>query len=149
MKRMITLALVSILSASCQAQQHPGAEEFAARAAAEIQLDQQEILALLHDARFKQSIVDAISRPAEAKPWYEYRPIFVTDKRTRGGVEFWRKHEDLVRKVGHVIRVPSTIDMLQPLLTVIPLQLLAYRIAVLRGCDVDQPRNLAKSVTVE
>jgi membrane-bound lytic murein transglycosylase B len=100
MKRMITLALVSILSASCQAQQHPGAEEFAARAAAEIQLDQQEILALLHDARFKQSIVDAISRPAEAKPWYEYRPIFVTDKRTRGGVEFWRKHEDLIRKAA-------------------------------------------------
>jgi glucosamine--fructose-6-phosphate aminotransferase (isomerizing) len=39
--------------------------------------------------------------------------------------------------------------MLSPVLTVIPLQLLAYHIAVLRGCDVDQPRNLAKSVTVE
>jgi glucosamine--fructose-6-phosphate aminotransferase (isomerizing) len=49
----------------------------------------------------------------------------------------------------HVISVPSTLEMLQPILTVIPLQLLAYHIAVLRGCDVDQPRNLAKSVTVE
>ena len=49
----------------------------------------------------------------------------------------------------HVIRVPKTHDMLSPLLTVIPLQLLSYYIAVLRGCDVDQPRNLAKSVTVE
>jgi glucosamine--fructose-6-phosphate aminotransferase (isomerizing) len=49
----------------------------------------------------------------------------------------------------HVISVPSTLEMLQPVLTVIPLQLLAYHIAVLRGCDVDQPRNLAKSVTVE
>ena len=39
--------------------------------------------------------------------------------------------------------------MLQPMLSVVPLQLLAYHIAVLRGCDVDQPRNLAKSVTVE
>ena len=48
-----------------------------------------------------------------------------------------------------MIRVPATIELLQPLLTVIPLQLLAYHIAVLRGCDVDQPRNLAKSVTVE
>ena len=47
------------------------------------------------------------------------------------------------------IRVPQTIDMLYPILTVIPLQLLAYYIAVKRGCDVDQPRNLAKSVTVE
>jgi glucosamine--fructose-6-phosphate aminotransferase (isomerizing) len=49
----------------------------------------------------------------------------------------------------HVIMVPKTTEMLQPVLTVIPLQLLAYHIAVLRGCNVDQPRNLAKSVTVE
>ena len=49
----------------------------------------------------------------------------------------------------HVIRIPKTHEMLSPLLTVIPLQLLSYYIAVLRGCDVDQPRNLAKSVTVE
>jgi len=49
----------------------------------------------------------------------------------------------------HVIRIPETMDMLTPLLAVVPLQLLAYHIAVLRGTDVDQPRNLAKSVTVE
>jgi glucosamine--fructose-6-phosphate aminotransferase (isomerizing) len=49
----------------------------------------------------------------------------------------------------HVIYVPHAVPMLQPLLSVIPLQLLAYYMAVLRGCDVDQPRNLAKSVTVE
>jgi glucosamine--fructose-6-phosphate aminotransferase (isomerizing) len=49
----------------------------------------------------------------------------------------------------HVITIPPTLDMLYPVLTVVPLQLLAYHIAVLRGCDVDQPRNLAKSVTVE
>ncbi|MEA2568647.1 MAG: hypothetical protein QOI24_648 [Acidobacteriota bacterium] len=48
-----------------------------------------------------------------------------------------------------VIEVPSTIEALQPILTVIPTQLLAYYIALRRGCDVDQPRNLAKSVTVE
>ena len=49
----------------------------------------------------------------------------------------------------HIIKVPRTREMLQPVLTVVPLQLLAYHIAVLRGCNVDQPRNLAKSVTVE
>jgi glucosamine--fructose-6-phosphate aminotransferase (isomerizing) len=49
----------------------------------------------------------------------------------------------------HVIAVPETVEYLSPLLTVIPLQLLAYHIAILRGCNVDQPRNLAKSVTVE
>ncbi len=49
----------------------------------------------------------------------------------------------------HVITIPQTLDFLYPILTVVPLQLLAYHIAVLRGCNVDQPRNLAKSVTVE
>lgn len=55
-----------------------------------------------------------------------------------------------VRKIAdYVIEVPATEECLTPLLTVIPLQLLAYHIAVVKGCDVDQPRNLAKSVTVE
>ena len=49
----------------------------------------------------------------------------------------------------YVIEIPETIDALSPLLTTIPLQLLSYHIAVMRGCNVDQPRNLAKSVTVE
>ncbi len=49
----------------------------------------------------------------------------------------------------HVIEIPAASDLLSPILAVIPLQLLAYHIAVRRGCDVDQPRNLAKSVTVE
>jgi glucosamine--fructose-6-phosphate aminotransferase (isomerizing) len=49
----------------------------------------------------------------------------------------------------YVIKIPKTHPMLTPLLTVVPLQLLAYHIAVMRGCDVDTPRNLAKSVTVE
>ena len=57
--------------------------------------------------------------------------------------------EEIAAMSDHVIRIPATADMLTPLLAVIPLQLLAYHIAVLRGENVDQPRNLAKSVTVE
>ena len=57
--------------------------------------------------------------------------------------------ERVKEKADHVIYIPHTEQMLSPLLTVLPLQLLAYYIAVERGCDVDQPRNLAKSVTVE
>jgi glucosamine--fructose-6-phosphate aminotransferase (isomerizing) len=49
----------------------------------------------------------------------------------------------------HIIEVPETEEILSPLVTIVPLQLLAYHIAILRGCNVDQPRNLAKSVTVE
>jgi len=56
---------------------------------------------------------------------------------------------ELEDKVDHIIRVPQTISLLQPILTTVPLQLLAYHMAMLRGADVDQPRNLAKSVTVE
>lgn len=58
--------------------------------------------------------------------------------------------DDAIKKLSaHSIEVPETIPCLSPLLSVIPLQLLAYHIAVVKGCDVDQPRNLAKSVTVE
>jgi glucosamine--fructose-6-phosphate aminotransferase (isomerizing) len=52
-------------------------------------------------------------------------------------------------KADHIIYVPKTSHLLTPVLAVIPLQLLAYHIGVQRGADVDQPRNLAKSVTVE
>ena len=55
-----------------------------------------------------------------------------------------------IQKIAdHVIQVPKTTEELTPLLNVIPLQLLAYHMAELRGCDIDQPRNLAKSCTVE
>jgi glucosamine--fructose-6-phosphate aminotransferase (isomerizing) len=58
--------------------------------------------------------------------------------------------DEIVSKIAdYIIEVPETEECLTPLLTVIPLQLLAYHIAVVKGCDVDQPRNLAKSVTVE
>ena len=58
--------------------------------------------------------------------------------------------EDLIHDMAdHVIEIPSTSNELMPLVSVIPLQLLSYHIAVMRGCSVDQPRNLAKSVTVE
>ena len=57
--------------------------------------------------------------------------------------------KEIEKIADHVIYIPKTEEMLVPLLSVIPLQLLAYHLAVLRGCHVDQPRNLAKSVTVE
>ncbi len=55
----------------------------------------------------------------------------------------------ITQLVEHTVHIPPAPDLLLPLLETIPLQLLAYHIAVRRGCDVDQPRNLAKSVTVE
>ena len=60
-----------------------------------------------------------------------------------------REEESLEGLLDYEFRVPETMDMLTPVLASVPLQLLAYYIAVKRGCNVDQPRNLAKSVTVE
>ncbi len=56
---------------------------------------------------------------------------------------------ELIGKVDHLVQVPQTVPCLLPVLTTVPLQLLAYHAAIARGCDVDRPRNLAKSVTVE
>jgi len=57
--------------------------------------------------------------------------------------------EKIKQMVERVIYVPPITPLLSPFLTVVPLQLLAYHIAALKGCDIDKPRNLAKSVTVE
>src|SRR5256714_958966 len=76
----------------------------------------------------------------------------IQEVKARGGKVICITSQDepvLKGKIDFEIRVPKTIDMLYPILTVIPLQLLAYYVAVKRGLDVDQPRNLAKSVTVE
>jgi len=56
---------------------------------------------------------------------------------------------EIAKLADYYIEIPETDDLLSPLLSVIPLQLLSYHIALMRGCNVDQPRNLAKSVTVE
>jgi glucosamine--fructose-6-phosphate aminotransferase (isomerizing) len=58
-------------------------------------------------------------------------------------------NQELEKLADDIIYIPKTLEMLTPILSVIPLQLFAYHMAVLRGCDVDKPRNLAKSVTVE
>jgi len=78
------------------AAEHPGTDDFVSRAASEYGLSESDVRALLMEAEYKQSIVDAISRPAEGKPWYQYRKIFLTDKRIKGGVKFWKENKELI-----------------------------------------------------
>ena len=83
---------------------------------------------------------------------YEKMISNIEQVKARGGTVIAVATEDdsrIAQKADHVLYVPQTSPLLTPVLTVLPLQLLAYHIAVRRGCDVDQPRNLAKSVTVE
>src|SRR3990172_7879337 len=89
---------------------------------------------------------------APKDPWYEKTISQVEQAKARGGVVVavaTDGDELLPRLADHILWVPETPWRLSPVTTVIPLQLLAYQIAVMRGADVDQPRNLAKSVTVE
>jgi len=107
--RLACLCLVASLSSSCFAEPppgpHPGVEDFAQKAAAEHNLDQQAVLALLQQAEFKQSIVDAISRPAEGKAWYDYRPIFLNQKRIDDGVVFWNENRERIAKAAERYQV--------------------------------------------
>jgi len=89
---------------------------------------------------------------AKRKGHYEKVVSNIQEIKSRNGkiIAVVTEGDEQVRALAdHVIEVPDTYESLTPLLTTIPLQLLSYHIAVLRGCNVDQPRNLAKSVTVE
>jgi len=89
---------------------------------------------------------------APKDPVYEKVASNIEEVRSRGGrvIAFVTDGDkEIMQKADHVFCVPETVPCLTPVLMTIPLQLLAYHIAVLRGSDVDQPRNLAKSVTVE
>jgi glucosamine--fructose-6-phosphate aminotransferase (isomerizing) len=89
---------------------------------------------------------------APRDPWYEKMVSQIEQAKARGGIVIavaTEGDERIPDLADHVLWVPDTSWMLSPVLTVLPLQLLAYHIAAQRGLDVDQPRNLAKSVTVE
>ena len=88
-----------------------------------------------------------------------YAPLFekdvsnVIEVKSRGatvlGLTTWQMAEELRKHTDTLIAIPDTHPLLLPSLAVVPLQLFAYYVALQRGCDIDKPRNLAKSVTVE
>lgn len=99
-------------------------------------------------------IVDQMPAVFVATKGPQYEKIIgnIEEVRARGGrtiVVATEGDEEIKKHANHLILIPDAPELLQPLLTVIPLQLMAYHAAVLRGLDVDKPRNLAKSVTVQ
>ncbi len=89
---------------------------------------------------------------APKDPWHEKMISQIQQAKARGGmvITVATEGDELIQNMAdHILWVPETPWMLSPIITVLPLQLLAYHIAAIRGLDVDQPRNLAKSVTVE
>ena len=87
-------------SAPALAATHPGQAELVREVARETGKSPQALNALLDEAKMQQSILDAISRPAEARPWKDYRPIFLTDKRIDDGIAFYREHRALLEQIG-------------------------------------------------
>jgi len=79
---------------------HPGSEDFVTRMVDEYGLDADHVRSTLAAAEYKQSIIDAITRPAEGKPWHEYRKIFLTRRRISDGVNYWQAHADLIDQVA-------------------------------------------------
>lgn len=79
---------------------HPGQAELVREVARDTGKSVRALNALLDGAKKQQSILDAISRPAEGKPWKDYRPIFLTDKRINDGVAFYREHRSLLDQIG-------------------------------------------------
>ena len=73
-----------------------GGREFTAQMVRKHGFDRREVDALIGKARYQQEIIDAIRRPWEAKPWYRYRPIFLTPERIAAGAEFWRANRDIL-----------------------------------------------------
>ncbi len=99
-------------------------------------------------------VVLATRDPAsvDSKTLYEKTLSNIQEVKAREGIVIaivTQGDEEAQKTADHIIEIPPTSELLSPILEAVPLQLLAYHIAVRRGCDVDQPRNLAKSVTVE
>ena len=109
-------------------------------------------IALITDGLPVVVVATCDGKSADSKVRYERTVSNIKEAKARGAVivalvtEGDREVQDMA---DHIVTLPQTNEWLSAVLEVIPLQLLAYHIAVLRGCDVDQPRNLAKSVTVE
>ncbi len=84
-------------------------EAFAREMAQKHGFDQAELQRLMSGVEYRQKIIDAISRPAEAKPWHQYRKIFVTESRAREGVAFWEENKDLLQQAEREFGVPPEI----------------------------------------
>ena len=87
-------------SAQAQERLDPGSEikPFAAEVAREHGVDERRVEEILANAKVLGKVLKAMSRPAEGKEWREYRPIFLTEKRIAKGLEFWKKHRDILKE---------------------------------------------------
>jgi len=116
MKTWRSIALISLFLAACTSMarvpdlsQQGGMRAFIAEMAQRHGFDPAQLEAWFKAARVRNDIIDAISRPAESKPWYQYRPIFLQTARIEGGVAFWNQNAELLERAEEIYGVPPQI----------------------------------------
>lgn len=108
-KFSVLLLLLSFASSSAHAATLPGIPEFIDSMVAKHQFNRTELENVFARAQYQLSVIEAISRPATAKPWPEYRASFVNPERIKFGLEFWRKHRQTLQSAEQIYGVPQEI----------------------------------------
>ena len=105
------LATLAFLTAAAEepTSYRAGTERFVSEMVHKYGFDKGELTTLMGQARYSREVMDAIRRPFEAKPWYKYRPIFLTDKRVQGGAAFWRENRGSLERAQATYGVPPQI----------------------------------------
>ncbi|ART83278.1 lytic murein transglycosylase B [Oceanisphaera profunda] len=108
--RFALLSAALLLTPAAMAQDtNPEQAAWIDQLASKFEIPASELNAALGQATYQQSIIDAMTRPAEAKPWSQYRPIFLTEKRINDGVKFWHDHKELLDQAVATSKVPAEI----------------------------------------
>ena len=109
----ISLSFILATQTSCAVADgvalRPEVREFVDQMVSKHHFNRNELITLLGQVQTRQDIIAAMMKPAEAKPWFQYRPIFINDARIQGGVEFWNKHEALLARAQTTYGVPPEI----------------------------------------
>lgn len=115
-RALVALALLACAASACASSpssagyvQRDEFRRFVDEMVARHDFSSTRLTSLFSQVKPRPDIIEAISNPAEAKPWYQYRPIFVTESRVRGGVEFWRNHAETLARAERVYGVPAQV----------------------------------------
>lgn len=106
---LVTLLTAPLVQAELKFTDDPGVHDFIDEMVHKHSFNRHWLNDLFAEVRHKQDVIDAITRPAESKPWFEYRPIFLTEKRIREGVRFWDDNAELLQRAEESFGVPAQI----------------------------------------
>jgi len=106
---VLIISLAVALSAQADIAKRKNVKRFINQMVKTEKFDKKELVQLFKKIKIRKDILKAIKRPAEAKPWYKYRPIFMTDERIQGGVKFWQENEQVLNKAQEEYGVPAEI----------------------------------------